>query len=240
MLLSNRRSRKGLDKIGLDTLTLLNSVYSGTTTIAGGTLRAGSTKAFSPNSAYTFGPILKSQNGSLDVTFDNRATLDLNGWDNTIGSLSSTGPGTGIVTNNGATPAILTVASLTFVVVGGKTVEIDNADASFSGAIRDGTSVLGLRKIGTGTLTLTGPSSYSGDTTISEGTLQAGGEKAFSSISAFNVVATLDLNGFSNTIGSLSGTAHVQRYGFALSGSGDQSLTLTGSNTGPINQSPLP
>jgi autotransporter-associated beta strand protein len=189
---STLQGASGLDKIGSGRLTLGSSVYSGLTTVAAGTLRAGSTEAFSPNSSYTFGP--RPPFSPVYVA----ATLDLNGFSNTIGSLSTTniGTGTAIVTNNGTMPAILTVGN-------------DNTSTTFSGTIQDGTSVLALTKIGTGTLTLTGTNSYSGGTTITAGTLQAGATTALSPNSAFNVAATLDLNGFSNTIGSLSGPAIV-------------------------------
>ena len=51
-----------------------------------------------------------------------------------------------------------------------------------------------LQQIGGGTLTLTGVNSYSGPTTVSAGTLQAGSATALSSNSAFTVNAFLDLN----------------------------------------------
>ncbi|MCF7839139.1 MAG: autotransporter-associated beta strand repeat-containing protein [Candidatus Marinimicrobia bacterium] len=61
----------------------------------------------------------------------------------------------------------------------GKTVQFGNNDASttYSGAITNGA----LGKIGTGTLTLSGASSYTGDTTVDDGTLTLaeGGELLF-------------------------------------------------------------
>ncbi|HEX4201624.1 MAG TPA: hypothetical protein VHY59_08915, partial [Chthoniobacterales bacterium] len=64
--------------------------YTGPTLLLGGTLQAGFAGAFSPNSAFTV-----------------NSTLDLNGFNNTIGSLS----GTGIVLNNGTAAATLTIGN---------------------------------------------------------------------------------------------------------------------------------
>ena len=83
-----------LTKTGPGTLTVSNSTYSGATNIVQGTLRAGSTAGFSPNSAF-----IVSAPGIVDV----------NGFNNSIGSLA----GDGTVTNNGARrprspPALIT------------------------------------------------------------------------------------------------------------------------------------
>jgi autotransporter-associated beta strand protein len=67
----------------------------------------------------------------------------------------------GTVTNNGTATAILTVGN-------------DNTTRSFTGTFEDGTGVLQLTKIGTGTLILAGNNTYSGSTAISTGTLQIG------------------------------------------------------------------
>jgi len=107
-------------------------------------------------------------------------------------------------------------------------------------------------------LTLTGANTYTGGTTISAGTLQAGSAASFSPNSAFTVNSTLDLNGFNNTIGSLSGNGTVLNKGattatltagndntnttfggvlengtsvLQLTKSGTGTLTLTGANT---------
>lgn len=67
----------------------------------------------------------------------------------------------------------------------------------------------GLNKQGSGTLTITGANTYVGQTTINEGTLQAGGANVLPSGTAVvlsnTAGAILDLNNFANTIGSLSG-----------------------------------
>ncbi|WP_395741000.1 autotransporter-associated beta strand repeat-containing protein [Prosthecobacter sp.] len=86
------------------------------------------------------------------------ATLELNGLNSSIGSLA----GSGIVQNNGATAATLTLGG-------------NNADTTFSGIIRDGgAGAFSLEKAGRGTFTLTGANTYSGTTTIDAGVLQVG------------------------------------------------------------------
>jgi autotransporter-associated beta strand protein/YVTN family beta-propeller protein len=119
-------------KTGLGTLTLTgNSTYSGASFVNMGTLQAGIANAFSANSAYNVA---------------SGATLDLNGFNQSIGSLA----GAGFVTLGTATLA----------------TGNDNTSTTFSGVI-SGTG--GLAKIGTGTLTLTGNNAYSGGTTVSGG-----------------------------------------------------------------------
>ena len=94
---------------------------------------------------------------SANSAFTVNSQLDLNGFSNTIGSLA----GNGIVNNSGSANAILTIGTA-------------NTDTTFSGTLQDGNSALGLTKVGTGTLMLTGANTYTGGTTISGGTLQLG------------------------------------------------------------------
>jgi hypothetical protein len=68
----------------------------------------------------------------------------------------------------------------------------------------------GLTQAGIGTATLTGSNTYSGTTAINAGmTLQAGSATGLSANSAVNDLGTLNLNGFSSTIGALSGNGTV-------------------------------
>ena len=122
-----------------------NDTYSGPTILMAGTFIAGSTGALSPNSPLTV-----------------NSTLDLNGFNNSIGSLS----GTGTVVNGGLTNATLTVGQ-------------NNTSSVFSGVLEDGpAATLALTKVGTGALTLTGTNTYTGPTTVDAGTLVVDGSIA--------------------------------------------------------------
>ncbi|WP_283809989.1 autotransporter outer membrane beta-barrel domain-containing protein [Bradyrhizobium forestalis] len=148
----------GLTKSGAGTLTLSGtSTYGGTTTVNAGTLRAGAANAFSSASA---------------VTVNAGATLGLNNFGQSIGSLA----GAGNVT--------LGTAALT---TGG-----DNTSTTFSGAI-SGTG--GLTKTGSGTFTPTGTSTYTAATTINGGTLEVDGSIAASTNVTVNSGATLSGTG---------------------------------------------
>ena len=119
------------------------TTYTGPTTVAtNSTLAAGVPDAFSANSSYA-----------------DAGTLDINGFDQSIGSLS----GAGLVTNS--------ADSCTATLVIGN----DCTNKTFSGSLQDTITtggVLALDKLGAGTLTLTGHNTFSGDTTIDGGTLE--------------------------------------------------------------------
>lgn len=68
-----------------------------------------------------------------------------------------------------------------------------------------------VTKLGAGTLTFGGSNSYSGATNVLAGVLRAGASNVFGGTPTVNVAggATLDLNGFSQMVGSLSGTGAV-------------------------------
>ncbi|MFO1096899.1 MAG: autotransporter domain-containing protein [Xanthobacteraceae bacterium] len=163
---------------GITTATGANT-YTDVTNINGGTLLGGAANAFSTASA---------------TTVNTGGTLDLNNFNQTIGSLA----GAGNVT--------LGAAALT---TGG-----DNTSTTFSGGI-SGTGG-SLVKEGSGTLTLTGANNYTGGTTISAGTLQLGnggasgsivGDVANNATLAFNRSDALTFGGL------ISGTGSVQQIG---------------------------
>ena len=93
----------------------------------------------------------------------------------------------------------------------------------------------GLTKIGAGTLTLSGPSTYTGATNVNAGTLQAGVANAFAPLSAFTVAsgATLDFNNFDQAVGSLAGAGAVTLGSATLfTGSDNTSTTFSGTISG--------
>jgi autotransporter-associated beta strand protein len=165
-----------------------NETYSGETLIMSGIFEANSATALSPNSAFTV-----------------NSTLDLGGFDGTIGSLS----GSGIVLNNGAKMSTLSVGQ-------------DNTSTTFSGILENGTSVLQLTKIGTGTLTLTGANTYTGTTTIDAGSLIVDGSIA----SPQTIVNAAGLIGGHGTIGG-----SLVNNGIVGQGTSPGTLTVTGDYT---------
>jgi autotransporter-associated beta strand protein len=202
----------GKQGTGTTTLDVANT-YTGTTTVgnSAGILRAGvATSAFGNNSAVSIGT---------------SSTLDLNGYDNTIGSLTSVGN--------------VTLGSATLTTGG------NNTTTSFSGII-SGTG--GLTKAGSGVFTLSGANTYTGLTTINAGAVATGATGTFgagnirvntggtmtlgnatSIADAANVVfdtgATINLN-FSGTetINSLSSVSGL----FATAGTNYDAGTLNG------------
>ncbi|MGN7960315.1 autotransporter family protein [Brucella sp. 22210] len=87
----------------------------------------------------------------------------------------------------------------------------------------------GLSQIGTGTTTLSGTNTYSGNTNIDAGTLKAGSAKVFSTTSAFAIssAATLDLNSMDQTLAALTNAGNVN-----FGTSTDNILHIAGNYTG--------
>lgn len=92
----------------------------------------------------------------------------------------------------------------------------------------------GIKKSGAGTVTLSGTNTYTGVTVVNAGILRAGSTSAFGTNSnvtlADGTSAVLDLNNFSNTIGSLTGTA-TSGGGSVTLGSGTLTINTTSSTT---------
>ncbi len=157
------------------------------------------------------------------VTIASGAVLGLGGYNATIGSLNGSGGvslGSGSLTDGG-----------------------NNTGASFGGVISGtGTFV----KVGSAALTLTGTNTYSGGTTLSNGTLSVGNDNNLGTgtltlnggtlqtsagiTSSKNVVltgnnGTFDTNGFNSTLsGVISGSGGLNKNGSGI-------LTLSGSDT---------
>jgi len=186
-------------KSGEGTLTLSGaSSYTGATTVAAGTLRMGAASVL-PSSAR--------------VTLADRAgaALDLNGFDQTIGSLAG----------GGGTGGELRLGSATL------STGTDNSSTTFGGTIG---GAGGLVKQGSGNFTLRGASSHAGPTQVVAGTLSAGAANVLSANSAHAVSAgaTLDLAGFSQAVGALANAGTVTLVGSAPG----TTLTVRGAYTG--------
>ncbi|MBT3374776.1 MAG: hypothetical protein HN406_04215, partial [Lentisphaerae bacterium] len=123
------------------------------------------------------------------------AILDLDGNSEAIDTLD--GNSGAKIRSTGGTPTL--------------TLGSDDGDGAFAGVIEDGTGTVALTKSGTGTLTLSGANTYTGSTTVSDGTLKLGASSALGDTTAVSVAAgkTFDLDGKSDTIGSLAGAGNV-------------------------------
>lgn len=182
----------GLSKAGAGTLLLTGShSYSGQTTVSDGILRAGSAGAFSSNSAFAVAA---------------GATLDLGGFDQTIGSLAGSGS----------------------VALGSSRLGVgaSNASTSFSG-ILSGTG--SLVKQGSGTLTLTGQNTYTGGTTIDGGTL-IGNSASLQGAIVNNAALVFDQTTNGTFAGAISGSGALAKQGegtLVLTGTS----TLSGATT---------
>src|SRR5262249_115970 len=134
-----------LTKVGGGTLTLANPAdsYRGNTAINPGTLHPRASEVIPDPSS---------------VTVAAGAVFDLHGFSESIDALN----GGGTVTNNLAMPATLTVGA-------------NGGSGTFAGTLQDGSGPLGgvlaLTKIGNGTQTLSGNSTYTGLTAINKGAI---------------------------------------------------------------------
>jgi autotransporter-associated beta strand protein len=142
----------GLTKTTPGILTLGGSaLYTGNTVVLAGILQLGSTTGV-PGGA-TAG-MLVLDGGALSA-----GTVDINGFSPDFGGLSGIAAAVpGMIVNNGASAGTLSVGD-------------NNVSSTFSGTLADGFAPLGLNKAGSGTLTLGGTNTYSGDTTITKGIL---------------------------------------------------------------------
>lgn len=162
---------------GILQLTTANaSTYNGITTINGGMLRAGSTTAFSANSAVVIGAAGK---------------LQLNGFSNTIASLAGAA---GAVVENGSAVTAITL-----------TLGADNTSTTFAGVLQNGgVANLALVKNGTGTLTLSGANTYVGNTTVNNGTLNVTGSITGNTTTATLVYGSTINNTIVNVSGNMT------------------------------------
>ncbi|MEI8045463.1 MAG: autotransporter-associated beta strand repeat-containing protein, partial [Verrucomicrobiota bacterium] len=197
----------GIIKSGTGTQTLAgNNTYTNTTTVNAGTLKAGSTTAFSSASAFT----LANTAG---------AVLDLNGFNNTIGSLAGGGTTGGNVTLGSAT-----------LTTGG-----NNGTTTYSGVI-SGTG--GLTKAGTGNLTLSGVNTFTGVTSVSAGTLSfASGNASATANQALGANATVNLGVASTSSGILQYTGAAGTLAKAINVLGNGTDTIQNSGTGLLTLS---
>ncbi|MBT2336430.1 autotransporter outer membrane beta-barrel domain-containing protein [Variovorax paradoxus] len=246
----------GIEKTGAGTLTLTqDQAFTGTTTISAGVLQLGNggttgsvagnivdnaTLAINRSDALTLsgtisgtGSLVKEGAGTTTLTAANSysgGTALKQGRLN-VGHSLALGTGT-LAMDDGTTLGFvadgLNLANA-IVLTGNNDPVIDTGsfNAALSGNISGGGFIT---KVGSGTLTLSGPNSYTGATDVAEGTLKAGATGTFSAASAHTVQsgATLDLAGFSQTVASLANSGTVSLVGTAPG----TTLTVTGAYVG--------
>jgi fibronectin-binding autotransporter adhesin len=252
-----------LTKLGSGTLTLSgNSSYSGGTTISAGVLEIGS--GILPGAISGSGALTKLGSGVLTLSGSNAYsgnttvsagvlaisnTTALPGWD-VAGRLAVAGGAALAVGNSVNDAAVATLLSTGSNFQAGAAIGFDTTagNRTYATAIGDtAQGSLGLVKLGSGTLTLSGNSSYSGDTTISAGVLQISSGILPGAISGSGALTklgsgTLTLSGNSSYSGGTTISAGVLEIGSgilpgAISGSGSLAkigsgtLTLSGSNS---------
>jgi fibronectin-binding autotransporter adhesin len=152
---------------------------TGTQTLSGANTYAGATTVSLGTLKLGAASVIPDGSGKGDVTVN--GTLDLNGYSETINGLSGAGT---IDTIAGGTPTL--------------TVGNDNATSTFSGTITNTLGSLALTKDGTGALTLSGASTYSGGTTLNSGKLTVANSEAIGT-------GALTLNG--GTLSNADGTS---------------------------------
>ena len=191
----------GLAKAGAG-VTILSGAnsYNGTTSMGGGgTIQFGNASG------------IPGGTGDGPVNMGTNTTLDLHGFSPTLDSINAT-PTSATIDNLSATPVTLTVGA-------------SGGFGTFSGSVKNSSGSLALVMNGAGQQTLAGVNTYSGGTTISQGTLQLGsgltngldvgvgtGPVADNSILQFNLVGT---NAFTNSI-SGSGVVNLNNNNLTL------------------------
>ena len=158
-------------------LTLFNSNndWSGTTTLnarntaTANSFRNGASDVI-PNGVGKGNVVMNGNTSTGTITWD------LNGFNETVNGLLSTGylPGCIILNNLAATTSTLTVGDY-------------DQTATFGGLIQNGAGTVQLAKIGGGRQTLTASNTYSGPTTITGGTLALSGAGSIAASSQVNV-----------------------------------------------------
>ncbi|WP_162525321.1 beta strand repeat-containing protein [Rariglobus hedericola] len=187
-----------------------------------GVLNIGDTDATNSYMLATGANTLTFDNGSSDAQLNQISTA--NGA--TISGLLAIGGNGNLTISNAASAKTLTLsAGITSALTGGtQTLTFNNANAvSVGGIIADGSSggTIALTKTGAGTTTLTAANTYTGSTTINQGTLALGGGD-----NRLATTGTLIFNGSSGTLDV--GANNQSLSNLVLSSTATSTSTITG------------
>ncbi len=203
-----------------------------TLVIAGGTVThnaSGNLTLANVAVSLTGGTLQSTSTGEIDFFDLNAATTTTGNTTITTNASATTSLIAGSIRlrqgNSDPTGTVFTVAD------GAAAVDLNISANLTEGAAQSTASA--ITKAGSGLTLLSGTNTYTGPTTVSAGTLRAGSTQAFGINSAVTLANTsgalLDLNNFSNSLGSLSGGGttggHVSL--------GSAILTVGGANTSP-------
>jgi autotransporter-associated beta strand protein len=169
------------------------NTYSGGTTVNAGTLSTNNNAGFGTGALTLAGGNLTS---TASNTIANAVNLNASGAISGL-TLSNT------LTQTGSNTLTLAASTLANVALGGGTLttKVDSGTSTISGVISNGA----LTKTGAGTLTLNGANTYTGTTTVAEGTLSLGASDRIANASNLNLSGgTLNLNTFSEQVGTLT------------------------------------
>lgn len=151
-----------------------------TTVFQGGTLKLGVSNALNTSGTLNIGG-----SGNPPATTD-IGTFDLAGFDQTVNALVG-------ATRSGGNPNSSRRVINTAAGAGTSTLTVGNGNGSgtFNGVIQDGaTARIALIKTGSGTQTLAGVNAYSGNTTVSQGTLTLSNANANNESSTVTIAAS--------------------------------------------------
>jgi autotransporter-associated beta strand protein len=233
------------------------NTYTGQTNINGGTLNV-ATIADSGSSNLGLGTLIRLGNtnatGTLNYTGTGSTTSRTITIGNNSGTPATSDTGGATINNNGSGDMVFTAANFNTTGLTGpasgtatRTLTLGGANTGanvIQGVIANGgTSVItNLAKAGNGTWMLSGANTFTGTTTINAGTLKLGASNVLPNTAVTigatgaATTSTLDLNGFSETIGSLSlgrttTTVAGAMANVANNGGGSPVLTLGGAVT---------
>lgn len=191
----------------------------------GNTLKLGAKDAIATNRNVVVG---SSAASNADDAGTSNGRLDMGGVSQTINSLSGYLNGSGTVTPNNR---VITnsVASLGSLIVGSA-----NGDSAFFGLITDGVGPVALGKVGTGALLLANTNTFSGQTTLSGGSLVLSNACALlnSTLNCTNSGSLRFARGLTDfTLGGLAGTQNI---GLTNASGAAVALTVGGNNQSTV------
>ncbi|ECF0757905.1 fibronectin-binding autotransporter adhesin ShdA, partial [Salmonella enterica subsp. enterica serovar Albany] len=192
--------------------------YTDGTLISGGTLVATNLEALGTGDVTNNATLALNTGGDFDNAISGSGKVEKSG-DGTL-TLSGSNTYTGGTTISGGTLVATSVEALgTGSVTDNATLEL-NTGGTFDNAISGSGQVV---KSGDKTLTLSGANSYTGGTTINDGTLVANDVNALGTGDVTDN-AVLELNTGGDFDNAISGSGQVVK-------SGDETLTLSGANS---------